>query len=66
MSNGYRRRMEPGAYDALTHALREHIEKARRSIDTAARTGTLDQIRYHAGQRDGLEKTLLILEGRNE
>jgi len=62
---GYRTRMEPGAYEGLQSNLNDHIDKAREEIAQAARSGTLETVRYHAGIQDGLRKALLILEGRN-
>jgi hypothetical protein len=61
----YKGRMEPGAYDGLRTELRNRIDHAIAQIESHARNGTLDQIRYHAGLRDGLATAVTVLEGRD-
>jgi hypothetical protein len=61
----YKGRMEPGAYDGLRTELRNRMDRAISQIESHARNGTLDQIRYHAGLRDGLATAMMVLEGRD-
>lgn len=61
----YKQRMEPGAYEGLRTELRKRIDRAVSQIESHARNGSLDQIRYHAGLRDGLATAVMVLEGRD-
>lgn len=62
----YKGRMESGAYDGLRQELQTRIDHAVTQVESQARNGTLDQIRYYVGLRDGLATAKMILEGRNQ